>query len=330
MKSVKIVEVTKIAIVAILAVGLFAALLFGINRISLNAAMRDDIYVPAVTEYISIPESPLAATTQEDNMTDSTHGMTVFDMNNGWGERNPLALSPSAAAVIGAQYIMDIFGVCIGDMYVELNYIANGVMATRPLWWAEVSVEKRHDPAQWAIMAEEFLQANPPSEEGNDSTSRSPRSFSDLRLQYGYSLANFTFVIDAITGERINIINTAVEETDQNGNPLWDVRYMIQDADFSVYPLVLDEYQMDDLLNIGLAASNRHFINTTIAKTEYGGTINTLVFHLEAGDIVFHGYSLVHVTDDTGRVASIRVCRDTMQVTSINTMINDMIPRHRH
>ena len=68
------------------------------------------------TEYVNIPESNLPQPGQQ------ARSMTVIDTS--MGEVNPLAISPEKAAEIGAQYIYDIFGVCISGMYVEVEYMA--------------------------------------------------------------------------------------------------------------------------------------------------------------------------------------------------------------
>lgn len=212
------------------------------------------------------------------------------------------ALTYETAAEMGAQYIWDMFGKSLDGKTVIMTY-SNPPSATRAFWMGRV------------VEADEV----------------------DF---YDHASILFTFSIDAVTGERIDIF-TAIHSVE----PSEDVRAAL--VEFSnhsqgtstVSPVNemdmlialrsggLPPAQLDDYIYVAKGFAQRHFGTTEVVSAELRN-INALAFDLdENGNLFATSRQLVfEVTDNTGRVADIAITEATRQLIWLLTSSNDIVP----
>jgi len=321
MKSAKIKERLKAATAAVVAVGLFGGLLLGLNNLTLNAAINEETYAPPATEYVSIPENPVYN-------EDQPVALTVIDM--AWEEADPLALSMEEAAQIGAQYIYDVFGVCIDGMYVEMGF-APPRWATRSVWRGEVSVQNRNTRERMDYAnerLEEILRENPYALEWSSGV-EDCGNFVDLSGLFEYIPANFYFSIDAITGERIDVWNNDLQMRGHTSEDMIAARLAfieLYEQGYNLRDVEVSDEEKNELVQIAMNYGQIQFVNTTVADVDFMSATNDITLDENGELVIIPGFALFDVTDDTGRVARITICRETLLAVSINTMQNDMLP----
>jgi len=218
-------------------------------------------------------------------------------------ENNPsiLALCPEDAAQIGAMYVWDMFGECLDGMYVDMWYQV-WPSHTRAYWFGHVAESKE------AFMNSQFL---------------------------------YSFLIDAVTGERIDItrieityrsaaVQAALNEqvlrgdygrnVDGTGDTIFDVLYNIRTSQ-----------QMPELFNEQVQAAKelaqRHFVGTEVVSAEFVSFGIAGLDLDEDGNLVITSYMLTfNVTDSTGRIANVAFNEETGALLNISTQMNDVIP----
>jgi len=322
MKSTKLKEMLKVATATVVAVSLFGAILLGANHLTLNAATNEEAYAPPATEYVSIPENPIPQEAQ-------ALVLTVIDMS--WDEADPMALSMEEAAQIGAQYIYDVFGVCIDGMYVEMSF-SPPRWATRSFWRGEVSVQNRYTRERMEYAnerMEEFFYNNPDALELGRSLVEVCGNFVDLSGLFEHIPAKFYFTIDAVTGERIDVWNNELQMRGRTNEDIIAARHAfiaLYERGYNLRDAEVSEEEMNELLQITKTAGKFQFVNTTIVDVTFLSATNDITLDDNGDPTLIPGFALVEVIDDTGRVAFISICRETLQVVSINTMQNDMLP----
>ena len=302
-------------------VGLFGCALLGTNIWMLHAATDSETYLPPAVEDIAIPDNPVPEETETLNI--NLTNVTVEET-----EIPSTALSMEEAAGIGAQYIMDIFGEDIDGMYIEFEF-SDWDHMTRSMWFGVVSGVYRNSTQRNLRIRElrdEFATRSAASEYSIwiDDT-----YWYEIMNAYPYIHGYFYFMIDAITGERIDIwrpsatnrgwtreesdvITEYIEREWQNN---WDDLFN-RETD----PAIIEEFSP-----IALDYAGRHFINSTVVDVEFNGAMISLV--VDDNNAVVHLMSLAFlVTDDTGRVAGVIITQDDHMVTSISTSRNDIVP----
>jgi len=322
MKASKIKEMLKVAAVSLAAIGMFGALLLGANNLTLSASTRGETIISPATEYVSIPDSNLPAPGQQ------SPSMTVIDTSV--FDVSPLALSPEEVAQIGAQYIMDIFGVCIDGMYVEVEFMERDVFFSRTFWRGSVSTNNRYTLERVAAQIEyieAFFRDNPEGSEGWYAR-KNDRGFIDLAQNFEHIPADFYFIIDALTGERIDIQHHTAETRGRSGDEFGAIRQAAieQGLGHSRPDVNLSESDELSLTQIAAYYGQRHFVSTTVVDVELIDAFDDFALDDDGIAVTITGFAHFNVTDDTGRVARIAICMKTMQVTSINTMNNDILP----
>ena len=336
MKATKMKEFFKIAAVTLAAVGVFGALLLGANHLSLMAATHGEATLTPALEYVNIPENlAFAGYQSSDEYTGDTesiaspeyiYGITVIVTH---GAVCPLALAPEEAASIGAQYILDIFGHRIDGMYVEMDFMDRGTI-NRSVWRGAVSVNNRYTLARQAYAnkrVQEFMDAYAENPEIADMR-RNDRGFVDLSVYFEYIPADFYFVIDAITGERIDVAHRAIQNGGRTADEMRAARQLAAERDLprSILVANLSDQEIYELLQIAGYYGQRHFTNSTVVDIHFIAAHNNLGLDYYGNISLFPGNAHLKATDDTGRVASISICLEILQVTSISTMSNDLLP----
>jgi len=237
---------------------------------------------------------------------------------------DPRAMSIEDAARVGAQYIMDVFGVDIDGMYIEFDF-SDWDSNTRILWHGAVSVSNRNTlqhRVRTNELNDEFMARLEAGEDGEDIR----EEMTGLFEQYSYVHANFYFVIDAISGQRIDLWRPFNIQTNHEATAF---HYYVEDewaGDWSsAFDIEVTQQDIDNLTQMAREYAQRHFNSTAVVSVEYSSSFATFIY---VGDGSFRREaSLVFgVTDETGRLATITIHRESQTVTNISTMSNDFIP----
>ena len=158
---------------------------------------------------------------------------------------------------------------------------------------------------------------------------RNDRGFVDLAQYFEYMPADFYFVIDSVTGERIDARNSTAETRGRAGAELAAIRQAALDQSKDLQrALVVDlsNAEKSELVLVASYYGQRHFANTSVANVEFVRALSDWDWDDNGNIVVIPGRAHFEVTDETGRIAGMAICMMTLQVTSISTMRNDMIP----
>ena len=347
MKSARIKEMLKITTISLSLVGMFAAMLLGVNHMTLRAATSGEAYLPQEIEYVNIPDNPVP---QPLNLTviDITQVNTPESPFMGVDRIDPLALSPEAAAAIGAQYIYDIFGVCIDGMYVDMEF-TNWSHMTRSHWSGIVSSHNRNTLAQRAEMQRQMDELNAEAAKLHEEFEARVEAGEDPEdVQYIFDALNsrmvfhdfdpgyFHFSIDAITGERVDISRQDgqwiratrwldYEEAmarrlamqafvERNFDGCWEAATAVN----------LTPQEVAALQQVVEQIAPMQFVNTAVVSIEFDGAFNFLLIDDDLNVYTRPGNANFSITDETGRVAHLGIDLNTMEVHFITTSRNDI------
>jgi len=313
----KLKEVCKVAIATVTAVGLSGGFLLGVNTWTLQAATSYQSYLPPAVEYVSIPDIVVP----EDD-----HVLSLMLTNVSYDIPIPTAaMSIEEAALVGAQYILDVFGKDIDGMYVELSF-SDAHHLTRSLWFGVVSDVYRNTiyRNQRAAEVNQEIRDRLAAGECMDTIGHEWRAALDVNQ---YIFGEFYFAIDAITGERIEMTrNTSANRnwTREDAVVLEEYLYREWQGDRDRMNVRdVDPVIISDLSLIAWEYAQKHFINTTVISITYNGVSSSLF--VENGAVVHAEYLMYYVIDDTGRVATITICSTSRDLVSISTSRNDIV-----
>jgi len=119
-KQSKFKEIGKVAIATVMAVAIFGGALWGINSRTFLGATSVETSLPQTVEDISIPDPPVPEESQVINLA-------VSHVTRENVEISPRALSLEDAVHVGTRYILDVFGVDIKGMYLELELVTGTI-----------------------------------------------------------------------------------------------------------------------------------------------------------------------------------------------------------
>ena len=255
----------------------------------------------------------------------NVRNMTIINVSPEGAVIGSNAMSIEAAVQVGLQYIYDIFGERIADMYIDMEF-SEWEHLTRPLWHGAVSDNLRNTVENRARISElndKFMARLDAGEESED-------VFEDMSELFGavsYSPARFYFFIDAITGERIDIWKTSparmqvVDESiqlheyiDQKWDGDWDAAFEVDISPEEIY----------ELGQIARAYAQRQFNNAAIADMNFENAFQAFTY--SGGGFIREPYANFSVTNDAGRIAWVSISVEHRRVSSINTMSNDVVP----
>ena len=201
-------------------------------------------------------------------------------------------LSPDDAAIIGAQYIWEMFEENIDGKFIALAY--NAWSSYTRAWWSGM-------------------------------VSESETAFYDNQML-------FFFIIDAVTGERIDIVCWRSEphsRAEEVGEALLEVRRNYSDRS-RIYELMQGgsvPEQLDEYARIAKEHASRHFVNTEVVDVEFMGVAASgFDFDENRNLIVTSRIMSFEVTDCTGRVAHVSFDEATGKLDRIITQHNDIMP----
>lgn len=266
-----------------------------INTIDLEQIPEENAQeeAEATTEVTSI-EAMQQTVTPREGFIEPTISMYVPEGFEGCEN----ALSPEEAALIGAQYIWEIFGESIDGDFIWLVYW-DFPSHTRTFWYGTVADSKE------------------------DIQSQTQRSFG--------------FAIDGITGEWIDVSNfrafrdsvTAEAQDKFNELSMTDEGWVqINEAwDAIDNEIQRNPNQLDMYIETVIEYTGRHFSNTGIISVDFVSIRASVLDLDENGNFIPRANVLrFTVTDNTGRVANVFLDEETRAVTMISTMDNDVFP----
>jgi len=321
MKKLKFKEIMKAAGIAVLSVGLFCTAFVYANHLAFASAVNGN-------EPIFLTASPIAAMPIAGSQPYTSPGededkgyfvppvFTIIDLNHGTAKPPAQAMQAEEAAQIGAYYIWDVFGESIDGMYITMNYTA---------WYG-------HARTHWAGTVHPTIES--------------------IGLDWEFDGENghedpfepmFMFLIDAITGKRVDIMYFGPRVRQHpdgiTADYLMEFRSSLSDTWFfmdvheQMYYIGLTPEQLKVYTQIAKEFAARHFNNSMIADAElgndYGTGLNIGPRIDENGNMfaVLEGLSFT-ITDDTGRIAHVRIPAEAgrSRMIRIETQGNDRIP----
>jgi len=307
MNKKKYNELIKVAIVSTLCLGLFAVAFAGVNQITLAAATEGTQPLPLPLPAVNIPAANVVYAASAENQKPDMAMNIILGPDTLPGIN---AISPETAAEIGARYIWDMFGESIDGTTVKMFY-SNHPAFTRASWIGRVLEPE----ASFTIGRNASL---------------------DERMQMHNSTL-FTFSIDAVTGERIDIsthshwaeISKAMTEEIRNALDEFfspSQRRTTEEA-IALRSGGAPPAQLDGYIKAAREHAQRHFHATEVISAELKN-INALTFALdENGNLIVTDRQLIfEVTDSTGRVADIAIIESTKQLIWLHTGSNDIVP----
>ena len=284
---------------SIMALALATGMLMIGGGLFISNALGSPILAETELTYASAPATSTVQNSPREGFVTPSLTVEVPD----WTYRqipSPDALSPEEAALIGAQYIWEVFGICIDGKFVVLNYW-DWETHSRTYWHGNVT-----DSA-----AEFIAQAQ----------------------------NSFAFQIDAVTGEWINIHHFAnfrdfiADEFIDRFESLMlteEGRLWYNEAIDAVNASLQPPESLDEYLQVIMEYASRHFINTEVVNVEF--------VCIRAYQITDENENLIAVanvlrftaTDSTGRIAEMILDEQTREVLMIVTDSNDVLPEFRN
>jgi hypothetical protein len=254
---------------------------------------------------VNIPVVNAATAVTEENLKPDMALDVILDSS-----ASPItnAMSSETAADIGAQYIWDMFGESIDGKTVHMVYYAHPAF-TRTIWFGTVL------------------------ESGTFIALERDTSIEDRIRLHNSTL--FTFSLDAVTGERIDIsTNSHWVETSEEVRAALDERLSRSQGGLTEGMIAERELyffsQNSELLNEYAEAAwefaQVHFNTTEVVGVELIN-INPIAFDINENGLFTANRQLVfEVTDCTGRIADMAITEATKELIWLNTSSNDIVP----
>jgi len=264
--------------------------------------------------------------TQGDETLDALpNNVTIINTTQEGIEADPMALSTEEAAAIGSKYISDIFGESMDGMYVELEF-TDWEHVTRTMWHGAVSQGNRNTLALRARhdeLNEEIMARHEAGEDFDDIFA----DMSDIFRNYTYTPARIYFIIDAITGERIDIWQTMPAHMPTVDQSIELHEYIEQEwnSDWTAaFEVDIPAPEIDALGLIAREYAQRHFSDSAIASMDFESAFVSFIY--TGGGFKRDPSASFLVINDAGREARVSIHVESRTVTSINTMTNDFVP----
>ena len=332
----------KVALVVALAIAMLSVSYMGINHLALTAATGRTEVLPKHTVSVVMPQpvheevievfpgdilfdarqqrAEVSATAdskpEQLNESFTVPQLTVFENPyQHYHLISPNALSMDEAALLGAYYIWDVFGVCIDGKYVRMLYSAHRFLS-RTLWTGAVSTNLEALIPQPGV-ASSYIRGR-----------------------------TYQFVIDGVTGDRIDIWQfsqdhgpPSQEELEAHMNSRnaivrsgwFNMSLEEQKAKIGLTPEQLEAYTQ-----LAIERASRHFNTSTVVEIFLGDNSPNPVLTIdgsvdENGEEIFVlVWLLFTAIDCTGREASVSIPAQTagwrFPGTGVATLHNDFLP----
>ena len=327
--------IVKVVTMSALSLGLFSAAFVGVNNLAFAAATSDATPLeiaaaPIVAQQVAhLPQgetSSEASAFTPPNITviqaEAIRGESVQEVPS-------TAISMEEAALIGAEYIWDVFGTNIDGMYVEMMYALTPGF-TRPTWIGSVSAERPVRPdfgalnnaasAGSTLMPAVEIRVLPPS------YSFRIDALTGMRVDISYLHPSFNrpqlqLTDEEILQQRMEIIESETISSYRSG--WFEMIAETQLEQSGITPERLEHYESQ-----ALELAQRHFNLTAVQDIRLGDAQSeTLTFN--SGTFTSSFYTITFTaTDNTGREAIIRIPTENAgwRFTSVSTLHNDFIP----
>jgi len=321
-------ELIKVALGAVTVIVLFSLVFLVMNHLGFLVVANEEVELPITDESITVPEVLTYDEYEHDISSVTQEEIIISNATLATGDNVTLVRAPSnldeyidddyeyhmlmeEAANLGALYIYDIFEERIDEMTIIMIYQPR----TQPggvAWWG--------GSAQWRGMVRPLLDEellleliqNP--HEMERMFNEDPDTFFDMMDSIWGDL-QFTFFIDAITGERITLngpdIYNLPQLTDEitfdefleaegqgrlgvigfdNENDMWSIYVDIGDTGPFVY--TISEEEMDVYLQLAREYAQRHFVLTDVDEVVFEYAWAVMFDRDEAGVIIPTGFVL--------------------------------------
>lgn len=336
-------EFLKVAMVCTLSIGMFSAVFSGVNNIAFRAAT--DGATP-----LTLDTPPLTASAdsytqqvqQQDEVTERVAFMppslTVLKSPEQHVAIPASAMPMEEAAQIGAEYIWDVFGESIDGMYVIMTYTA-WVGHGRQHWFGMVALTREATGVDFDWDSVRIL-----ADTGSTITDRIVIPVDPM----------FTFLIDATTGERVDISYSTprsrqsqeqIESRDRHiawrGSEQDRAIHSMDDNELMAY-LGITLEQLEAYTQEATAYAQSHFNNSTISNVMLGQMLvdaagSPMLLsgigvgpHVDENGNIYVSIDRIMftITDNTGREAlvSISTGQGSPRFINISTQANDIIP----
>ena len=308
----KLKEIMKVATASVLSIGMFSMAFMGVNSAAFAAATDGTKNIPAAVEAVSIPENIPPANFQ-------SPALTVIELESQFIV-SPYALSANDAAELGAQYIWEVFGKSIDGMAVEMFY-SDWDNTTRAYWGgmvfdcAEELTQMRAELDEWQKLLKNAVDSNGAIPADSPVWDKMPTMVNPV----------FHFMIDAVSGERIDISRFVhIEMTEEKREAFinWRILAATGAIEYQPYEIIPDKKHV-------LAAkkyAERHFNNSTVVDVELIRTMVSRGADNDGNTFIIDRNLIFSATDDTGRVAEVVISVDSKKLLSISTQNNDFVP----
>jgi hypothetical protein len=314
-------EILKVALISVLSIGLFGAAFAGFNQLIFARATDGTIPLPpagATTEIVAVAQNPGDFANQDELQPDAEAEvfvrptLTVTESPDQHYFTIPASAMPMEdAAQSGARYIWDVFDTSIDGMYVRMFFSAHPSRINT--WWVgNVYIENPDNPTQSFFV----------------------HPFTNEKIAQPV----FMFVINGITGERIDITYMGIRESATSVvDSDIDARRVAREAtrwafvetgwfDMDIYEQVAFAGISDDVLETSMQAAIR------VAKAQFNTSDVSDVRLASLGatgmtDGVVGISTLGFIAlDNTGREAIIDIIFASGLAFRISTQHNDFMP----
>ena len=290
----------KVVAATTLCLGLFGVAFLGVNNFALAASTAEPQPLQFVETVANITASNVVAEVPEEYRKPDMALNVVF-VSDAVPSVN--AMSPEAAAEIGAQYIWDVFGESIDGKTIHMIYRSHPAMV-RDFWTGIVTDTVKEDLCG----------------EG---------------LSYLLNNALFEFTVDSVTGKRIDLKRAVIrvemsDEVREAVDAIFSCRSNIE-AQIALRGGTIPADITDAYYQAAREFAQRHFIATDVVSVELMGSV-ALGFDFDGnGNLVRTEFRhTFDVTDCTGRIASVAINENTKQLHWIHTSTNDIVPGFRY
>ena len=323
-------EIGKVVVASALAIGIFSVSLIGINQWAFARAVDQTYSFPLTTAAGEVMQNE-----QSEEFVAPDFTVSASPWQRYQAEIPTQALSMEEAAEIGAEYLWDVFGICLEGMHVEMMF-SNWETASRSYWQGSVYSSEE---AALALHAHneamgEALRNNPYVD------------LSEFRESQP-ELPSIHFMIDAITGMRIdvsveNMSGTPRILTDEEFEILINSRQFIDEwqswfdksIDEQIAYLGLSDETLEAYMQVARELAAGHFNNSEVVDvqitSQWGGGLSVQMNFGENGERTFVLETInATVTDDTGREAIVSFPAESASFTTavaVRTQHNDFVP----
>jgi len=303
-------EIMKVVAVSVLSIGVLSAAFVWLNNQTFARATNGGESMRFITTLAA--SAPTVAQSQQEATESLQARVLQIEVQENDGGHTPLVINPDEAAQLvinpdeaaqlGAQYMWDMFEECIDGKFVAMRHI---------IW-------PSHTRTYWkGIVA-------------------------DSREAYLENLHNFSFLIDAVTGERIDArrvrddilereaardaISEQLMEIENEMNAGGTLGYTIFDTVYNMRTGLQTPEQLNAQSQIAKSIAQRHFISSYVESAVFLSFGTTDLNLDESGNVTISQRLNFSITDSTGRVALLSFAAETGKLYDISTQHNDVVP----